>query len=770
MESLFSFVLYLSYHAKRNLMKRNRYLISTAILVLGITTSALAQVGAGSTWKPTGNLTYVDPTIGSVGLILEPTRPAMYLPNSMVRVFPSRKDQLEDQINFFPLTIASHRQQSLFGFMPLSGEVNTENWKRSRVYDREKISPCKYSAYLDDTDEITFAPAAHSGYFEIDFTGNTPHYLRLSILNRDGDLTVDGKRAISGRETFNGMSAYFYAEVNADIIGTEYRGDKKQHLFAALGNNPQKIAVRYGVSFISVEQAKANLKKEIPLWTISPLVIKGAAAWNKVLGQINVKGGTDAQKRVFYTSLYRAYERMVNINEYGQYYSAYDHKVHTSDKPFYVDNWLWDTYIALEPLQTLLNPEMEADKIRSYVDMYEQSGWMPSFAVAHGDMPCMTGNHAAAWMADAWFKGVRNFDIAKAYEGLKKNSLQATLLPWRNGPATSLDTFYTEHGYMPSLKPDEKETVKEVDDFERRQAVAVTLENSYDDWCIAQLAKAAGHPEDIPLFLKRATNYKNVYRADKGFMWPKDADGNWIEPFDPKFSGGQGGRDYFTENNAYTYNWDVKHDLTGLFDLMGGKAKAEEKLDQLFRENLGRSKYNLWYTFPDATGMVGQFVMGNEPSFHIPYLYNYTGAPWKTQKRIRMLLDTWYTDNLFGIPGDEDGGGMTAFVVFSMMGFCPVTPGIPVYNIGSPVFSEITIKLFSGKTFTISAPGSSATKKYIQRATLNGQPLNVPWFTHEDLLKGGVLELVMSESPNKEWGTGAQAAPPSSLNYSPAGK
>jgi predicted alpha-1,2-mannosidase len=694
----------------------------------------------------------------------------MYLPNSMVRVFPSRKDQLEDQIDFFPLTIASHRQQSLFGFMPLSGEVTTENWKRSRVYDREKVSPCKYSAYLDDTDEITFAPAAHSGYFEIDFAGNTPHYLRLSILNRDGELTVDGKRAISGRETFNGMSAYFYAEVNADITGTDYRGDKKQHLFAALGNNPQKVAVRYGVSFISVEQAKANLKKEIPLWNISPLVIRGAAAWNKVLGQINVKGGTEAQKRVFYTSLYRAYERMVNINEYGQYYSAYDHKVHTSDKPFYVDNWLWDTYIALEPLQTLLNPEMEADKIRSYVDMYEQSGWMPSFAVAHGDMPCMTGNHAAAWMADAWFKGVRNFDIAKAYEGLKKNSLQATLLPWRNGPATSLDAFYAEHGYMPSLKPDEKETVTEVHDFERRQAVAVTLENSYDDWCIAQLAKAAGHPEDIPLFMKRATNYKNVYRADKGFMWPKDADGNWIEPFDPKFSGGQGGRDYFTENNAYTYNWDVKHDLTGLFDLMGGKAKAEEKLDQLFRENLGRSKYSLWYTFPDATGMVGQFVMGNEPSFHIPYLYNYTGAPWKTQKRIRMLLDTWYTDNLFGIPGDEDGGGMTAFVVFSMMGFCPVTPGIPVYNIGSPVFSEITIKLANSKTFTVSAPGSSATKKYIQRATLNGQPLNVPWFTHEDLLKGGVLQLVMDESPNKQWGTGEQAAPPSSLNYSPAAK
>lgn len=737
-------------------------MISTAILLLGSVTAAMAQQPSKA-----GNVSYVDPTIGSVGLILEPTRPAMYLPNSMVRVFPSRRDQLDDEISYFPLTIASHRQESLFGLMPISGEINNDNWQQSLVYDREEVAPHKYSVYLDDTDNVQFSPAAHSGYFSIRFAGNTPHSLRLSILNKGGELTVSGKRVITGKETFSGMSAYFYAELNTDITGTQYHGDNK-HLFVATGNKTQQVDVRYGVSFVSVEQAKINLQKEIPEWGIAAVTNKAFQAWDKVLGQINVKGGTPAQKRVFYTSLYRSYERMVDINEYGKYYSAYDHQVHTSNKPFYVDNWLWDTYIALEPLQTLLNPAMEADKIRSYVTMYEQSGWMPSFSIVWGDNPCMTGNHAAAWMADAWFKGIRDFDIAKAYEGLKKNSLQATLLPWKNGPATSLDSFYNEHGYMPALKPGEKETVKAVHSFERRQAVAVTLENSYDDWCIAQLAKAAGKPEDTALFLKRAANYKNVYRADKGFVWPKDADGNWIEPFDPKFSGGQGGRDYFTENNAYTYNWDVKHDLHGLFDLMGGKARAEEKLDELFRASLGRSKYQLWYTFPDATGLVGQFVMGNEPSFHIPYLYNYMGAPWKTQKRIRMLLDTWYTDNLFGIPGDEDGGGMTAFVVFSMMGFCPVTPGIPVYNIGSPVFEEISIKLSNGKVFTVSAPGSSAKNKYIQQASLNGQPLNMPWFSHEALLKGGVLKLVMGEAPNKQWGSGEQAAPPSSLEYSPA--
>lgn len=732
-------------------MKLNR-------LILGMTMFMAPYVHGQST---NSNVNYVDPTIGSVGIILEPTRPAVHLPNSMVRVFPLRKDQLDDRIHDFPLLISSHRQESLFGFMPVSGEDHFT----PRVWDREKTTPYYYSTFLDDTDQVEFTPGARSGYFRIHFQGKEKHYLRLKPLNGNGTIEVSGKQVITGTEKYNGMAAYFYAELSAPVKGVETLDKEGQKVL--LAEVPAETSVKYGVSFISIEQAKANLQKEIPDWNFDILKDKAFRAWDKVLGQINVKGGTAAQKRVFYTSLYRSYERMVNINEYGKYYSAYDHQVHNSEKPFYVDNWLWDTYIALEPLQTLLNPGMAADKINSYVQMYEQGGWMPSFAVTTGDYACMTGNHAAAWMADAWFKGVRGFDVAKAYEGLKKNSLQATILPWRNGPATILDTFYNTHGYMPALRPDEKEWVPAVHKFERRQAVAVTLENSFDDWCIAQLAVAAGKKEDVPLFLKRSAYYKNVFRADKGFMWPKDSAGAWIEPFDPKFSGGQGGRDYFTENNAYTYNWDVKHDLTGLFSLMGGREAAQANLDQLFRESLGRSKYQLWYTFPDATGMVGQFVMGNEPSFHIPYLYNYLGAPWKTQKRIRMLMDTWYTDNLFGIPGDEDGGGMTAFVVFSMMGFCPVTPGIPLYNIGSPAFTQVTIKLENGKVFTVNAPKNTAENKYIQKATLNGKALDKAFFSHAEVLKGGVLELDMGIAPNKQWGSGVQDAPPSSIDYKP---
>jgi predicted alpha-1,2-mannosidase len=457
----------------------------------------------------------------------------------------------------------------------------------------------------------------------------------------------------------------------------------------------------------------------------------------------------------------------VNISEDGQYYSAFDHQVHQDARPFYVDNWIWDTYRALEPLQTLLNPGQQADKIQSYVRMYEQSGWMPSFAVLWGDHACMTGNHVAAWLADAWFKGVQSFDLAKAYEGLRKNSLDGTLLPWRNGPKTSLDDFYNEHGFLPALRPDEKETVAEVHSFERRQSVAVTLENSYDDWCIAQLARALGKDADRDLFLKRAANYKNLYRADKGFMWPKDSEGKWIEPFDPKFAGGMGGRAYTTENNAYTYNWDVQHDVQGVVELMGGKSAAEAKLDELFRAELGRSKYEFFSVFPDSTGMVGQYSMGNEPSLATPYHYNHLGVPWKTQKRLRQLLEAWFTDTLLGIPGDEDGGGMSAFVVFSMMGFYPVVPGVPVYEMGSPVFEKVTIQLSNGKKLRLVAKNTSRDNKYISSLQLNGQAQSKVWFRHEDVLKGLTITADMSDTPNLKLGREAADVPPSSLTLDP---
>lgn len=699
---------------------------------------------------------YVDPTIGNVGILLAPTRPTVYLPNSMVRMYPLREDAFDDRIEAFPLTISSHRSSELFGIMPGDGA--------SAPYDQEVTTPYYYATRFSASGVVTeFTATERCGYFRFTF----PHgKASLELANRiAGDMRLHDGNIVEGEEQFNNVKAYVYGIFNKPVTVTTKRIDEKQHLL--ISTNSGALELRYGISFISTEQAKSNLLHEIPSPDFEKVKSAGKARWNSTLGRITVEGGTEAQRRVFYTALYRSSERMINITEDGRYYSGFDHRVHSDPRPFYVDNWLWDTFRALEPLQTLLNPEMEADKLESYVRMYQQSGIMPTFATVSGPLACMNSNDSAAWFADAWFKGVRNFDLATAYEGLRKRSLDSTLLPWRLGPKTPLDDFYAKRGYMPALRPGENETYSEVHPFEKRQPVSVTLGNSFDDWSIAQLARVLNKFDDEKLLLSRAANYRNLFRTDKGLMWPKDDAGRWIEPMDPKFDGGMGGRNYYDENNAYTYTWDVGHDYAGLIQMMGGTQKAEANLDNLFREPLGKSKYEFQGKFPDSTGMVGQFSMGNEPSFAIPYIYDRLGAPWKTQARIRMLLNAFFTDTLQGIPGDEDGGGMSAFVVLSMMGFYPVTPTIPIYDIASPVFTKTTIHLSNGKEFVILAHKSSPVNKYVQTIVLNGKQLDRIWFHHSDISQGAVLELRMGDTPNTTLGANPESFPPDSIGILP---
>jgi predicted alpha-1,2-mannosidase len=714
------------------------------ILSAGVGTRAYAQVE------------YVDPTVGNIGILLEPTRPAVYLPNSMVRVYPIRQDATDDRITSFPLTISSHRQPELFSIMLGDGSA--------AAYDQEITTPYYYSVRFDSSLLRTeFAPTERAGYFRFTFPKGQAS---IVLANRqEGGLETAGRGAVSGRESVEGLTAYIFGEFSTPVRVEAESSDKRSRL--AVTAETKNLEFRYGVSFISVEQAEKNLRREIPEWGFDRVKDAAKARWNETLGRITVEGGTEAQRKVFYTALYRCFERMINISEDGQYYSAFDHKVHRDSRAFYVDNWLWDTFRALEPLQTLLDPDVQADKLQSYVRMYQQSGIMPTFALAQGNYACMNGNHSAPFFADAWFKGVRNFDLVTAYEGVRKRSLEDTLLPWRLGPKGPLDDFYNAHGYMPALRPGEKETDPHVHPFEKRQPVPVTLENSLDDWEIAQLARVLNRADDEKLFLQRAANYRNLFRPEKVLMWPKDADGKWIEPLDPNFGGGMGGRDYYDENNGYTYTWDVAQDFSGLFTLMGGTERAEANLDKLFREPLGRSKYEFQAKFPDSTSMVGQFSMGNEPSFVIPYIYNRLGAPWKTQKRIRMLLDTFFSDTLHGIPGDEDGGGMSAFVVFSMLGFYPVTPGIPTYDVGSPIFERATVHLKNGKDFMIIAHNTSRDNKYVQSIRLNGRPLDQVWFRHADIANGGTLEITMGDTPNSMLGADPATFPPDSLDIRP---
>jgi predicted alpha-1,2-mannosidase len=401
----------------------------------------------------------------------------------------------------------------------------------------------------------------------------------------------------------------------------------------------------------------------------------------------------------------------------------------------------------------LLNPAQEDDKIASYIRMARQSGWMPTFPTPEGDLHCMNGNHSAAVVLDAWNKGIRGFNLEEAYEHLKKTILFGTKLPWVKDSATWLDKFYDRKGYFPALRKGEAETCTKVHPFEKRQAVVVTLASSYDDWCMAQIAKNLGKNADHDFFIKRSLNYRNLFNGETGFYHPKDSMGRWIEPFDYRFDGGMGARNYYDENNGWTYLWQPNHAFNDLIWMLGGREKFAGKLDQFFSEKLGKSKWQYYSTMPDATGNVGQFVMGNEPSMHITYLYNLAGKPWKTQKRIRMLMDTWFRNDLMGIPGDEDGGGLSAFYVFSAMGFYPITPGVPEYQIGSPLFSRVMIHLQNGKTFTVIARNCSALNKYIQSASLNGKTLAKTVITHNDIVNGSTLILEMGDKPNMTWGT-----------------
>lgn len=718
------------------------------------------------------NTRYIDPTIGNVSRFLVPTYPTFHLPNQMLRMVPEKSDYISDEITAWPLQVAAHRNRGLFQMKVALGDVTSDSWREKMIidHDLEIVHPWYYSTYLIEDDiRVHFAPGAKSGIYKIDF----PEEAQRNILLRgtrnfefqspeDGAFGMKEKIIYTTRGIFSvtrEMDVYVHAQLTDEagrpLEDVEVKSGSRDVVLVLPAAAPSTVLLKYAVSYIDPDQAGFNYQKELDQVQFDALSEQGKNKWEETVGQIQVEGGTTAQKRTFYTSLYRNYERMVDINEYGRYYSGYDGQVHESDRPFYVDDWIWDTYLAAHPLRTILDPEMENDMLNSYTLMYEQSGWMPTFPQVHGNHMCMNAYHSSAIFIDGYRKGLTDYDVEKAYEGIRKNLLEGTFIPWRQGtPRRPIDDFYHEKGYFPSLRPGEEETEPQMDGFEKRQPVAVTLGISYDFWALSELAEELGKEEEAAQFSRRAEDYKNLWHPRQRLFMPKDDAGEWID-IDPKKDGGPGYRNYYDENNGWTYAWDVQHDISGLMGLLGGKPAAEARLDQLFREPLGMRKREFYVHGANSTGMVGQFSMGNEPSFHIPYLFNYFGAPWKTQQKTRFLLDVWFKDNIFGVPGDEDGGGMTAFVVFSSMGIYPVTPGIPVYTITSPVFEKVSVRLKNGKTFTVLADGASRTKKYIQRAFINGEEIFSPFITHAQVMSGATLELELGELPNKEWGNDA---------------
>ncbi len=742
-------------------------------LFLAVTTIFLSSIAQAQSDKDP--VDYVRPDIGGVSILLSTTRPVVQLPHDYPQVTPVLNPGVND----------SYVATKIYGFpaggvtiMPDTGEVKTDPNLIASSFDRdfETRTPYYYEGLLEDYNITASYTVGHFAIlYRFEFPRSADRHLNIMMAD-SGSMQIVSPSAVEGETTIHGVPYFFHLEFSKPFSGekswsfggmtnrqSRVEGERIGFSFGFEDTTEGMVQVKVGLSFISIEQAVKNLNEAIHGWDFRQREEETKTAWNNLLGKIELKGGTEKQKTIFYSSLYRAEQNMMDITEDGRYYSGYDHKVHDSrGRDFYTHDQLWDTFRCEHPLQLLLDPKQQEDMVQSYIRMYEQWGWLPMFPRVWGEFAAMIGQHANALIADTYFKGYRNFDVEKAYEAMKKEAMEATMLPWRNGEMTDLGKIYLEKGFFPALKEGEKETNPEVAPFERRQAVSVTLETAYDDWCLARMAKVLGHDSDYVYFLKRAHNYENVFDKSIGFMAPRSADGEWVKGFDPILPSGPGGRDYFAECNSWIYTFSVQHDVAGLVDLFGGRKAFLNRLDSLFEVQYGGLwKYSFLAKFPDMTGLIGNYAQGNEPSFHIPYLYDFVGEPWKTQKLVREIMEVWYGDTPLGIPGDDDQGAMGSWYVFSAMGFYPFCPGEPYYVIGSPLFRETAIHFSNGRTFTIKANDVSVRDKYIQSATLNGKPLAKPWFTQQDIENGGVLELQMGPRADRSWGSAPGDAPPS---------
>ena len=653
---------------------------------------------------------WVDPTIGATSHMLVPAYPTVSVPFGMFRFAPPAPWFTVDEFDDVPLFLPSHRAPGLFALRFGGGRL---------TFDNRKVTPYSFAARVDSHGfGLQLVPTAKGAAIKFDGDG----YDAAAISFRAAKCAMEG-RVVRLEDSFRGVTAPLYGEFSDD---NEFR---------------------FAVSWISQAQADTNFRAELSGRPFGELEASARAAWNAALGRIAVEGGDEARKRVFYTALYRCHERMVDVSEGGRC-RGWDGRVKAVDGRRFTDDWSWDTYRALHPLFCILDPEMQRDRLNSYLAMASETkeGWVPTFPNVACDGHNMNSFHPAAMFLDACVKGVKGVDWKAAWKALAHTERTASRLPWYRGPRTKMDEQHDALGYFPALQPDEKETdwPEGHSTWEKRQSVAVTLGYAYDCWCIARLGRLVGADEaDVAEFERKAKFDRNLFNPETRFFHPKDARGEWIRDVDYTLGGGLGARMYYDENNGWTYCWDAQHDIAWLVEVHGGPGRFCTDLDALFNAPLGAQTWEYVAKLPDATGRIGQFVAGNEPSFHIPYLYNYAGRPDKTQKRIRQILDAWFRDDAMGLPGDEDGGGMSAFVVFSMLGFYPVTPGLAEYQLGSPVFETAKVRLGNGGTFTVLAPGTSRDVKYWTRAEVGGEIIVGTTLSHADVKAAKTLVFTM---------------------------
>jgi predicted alpha-1,2-mannosidase len=562
------------------------------------------------------------------------------------------------------------------------------------------------------------------------------------------DTEIEGFKGSGGWAT--DQQTYFYARFNKPFQCTFYDNNKKteasdniqsKSLKAVLIfdiDEGEEILAKVGISHVDYDGAKKNLNAEIKGWDFEEVKKEANNLWAEQLGSINVTGGTYDEKTIFYTSMYHTSISPYLFSDVDGRYRGMDKKIHQSDgKAIYTVFSLWDTFRAFHPLQTITDPELNNDFIHSLLTKYDQGGALPMWELVANYTGCMIGYHAVPVIVDAYQKGIRNFDVEKAYSAMveaasyKTDGILFPSVEVQKKLMPKSKSFNEELGYVPA-------------DLEN-QSVSKALEYAYNDWCIAQMAKELGKAEDYYRFMERSKRYKEYYDKETGFMRGKNSDGNWREPFNPRSS--EHRVDDYTEGNAFQWSWFVPHDVEGFIELLGGKQQFISKLDTLFATS---SELVGTHVSSDITGLIGQYAHGNEPSHHISHMYNFAGQSWKTQEIANKIMSELYFNDPNGLAGNEDCGQMSAWYVLNAMGFYSFCPGEPVYSIGRPVFSEAEINLANGKKFTITAKNNSPGNLYIQSAKLNGKELKEAFFSHNEIMEGGTLEFEMGNTPNKD--------------------
>ncbi|MBL0738676.1 GH92 family glycosyl hydrolase [Flavobacterium sp. GN10] len=710
---------------------------------------------------------YVDPFIGTGGH--GHTYPGATVPFGMLQVSPDNGVSSWDWCSGYHYSDSivsgfSHLHLSGTGigdladilFMPTNKKLDLTAKAASRDFlpykskynhVNEKATPGYYQVFLEDPKiNVELTSTQRTAYHKYTYNNNDTQSVVVDLgfaINWDKAtktaITVEDANTISGYRYSTGWAknqkVFFVAKFSKPIIESIITVDKKVvSAKSAEGENTalqlffdpknsKELDVKVALSSVSIANAKDNLEENKEFEKVKT---DASAVWNKALSKITVETPVDSLKTIFYTALYHAQVAPVTYSDKNGQFRTEDDKIVTSKNyTAYSTLSLWDTFRAENPLLTILDPNRVSDMVNSMLAYYETKKILPVWTLYANETNTMTGYHSIPVIVDAYLKGIKGFDAEKAFEAMK-----ATMMQDERGL-----NFYKKYGYIPYNLLDE--------------SVTITLEYAYDDWCVAQMAKALGKTADYEFFSKRSKAYEYLFDAKSGFMRGKSEDGkSWNEPFDPKHSNHREHTDY-TEGNAWQHSWFVPHNVDNFIKLHGGNATFTKRLEQLFTESSEITGNNV---SADISGLIGQYAHGNEPSHHIAYMFNHAGQPWRTQYWVRHILDTQYNTTANGLSGNEDCGQMSAWYVFSSMGLYPMNPASGEYEIGSPIFEKSTLNLPNGKTFVIEAENVSDKNFYIQSATLNGKTFNKTAISHQEMLKGGVLHFVMGAQPNQNWG------------------